>query len=97
LEEGGEPRTAGLALALNWLADNDLRADLAQVEPPTLVLHGSADRVVPPAAGRWLAAHVRDGRYLPLRGAGHAPLPGAPVSVLAEAIANWPVPAGGRP
>lgn len=94
LEEGGAPRPEGLALGLALLGGSDLRADLQRIETATLVLHGSADRVVPPAAGRWLSAHVYDGRYLSLRGCGHAPLLGGAAGVLAEAIANWPAPAG---
>jgi len=90
LEDGGAPQPAGLELALDLLQANDLRALVDGIEVPALVLHGTSDRVVPSAAGRWLAAHLPRARFVPLRGAGHAPLLGPPATVVAQAISEWP-------
>ncbi len=60
---------AGLAV----LSDADLRRDLPRVRQPALVLHGARDRIVPPAAGRRLAAALPDARFALMRTAAHAP------------------------
>ena len=39
---------------------------------PTLVQHGSADRIIPVEAGRWLGAAIPGATYQELDGAGHA-------------------------
>lgn len=48
------------------------------VAVPVLVVHGTADRVVPVAHGRWLAEHLPDAALRAVPGAGH-------LSVLTEA------------
>lgn len=45
--------------------------DLAQVLAPSLFVHGSLDRVVPLAHGRWNGEHVADGTWWPHDGEGH--------------------------
>jgi pimeloyl-[acyl-carrier protein] methyl ester esterase len=60
---------AGLAA----LSSADLRRDLHRVRQPALVLHGTRDRIVPPAAGHWLAAALPLGRFRLLRSCAHAP------------------------
>lgn len=54
--------------AANCLAvrDSDLRADVASIRAPTLVIGGSADLPTPPADGRFLAAHIPVARYVEL-------------------------------
>ena len=54
-----------LAYAAPW------GADPAQVRAPTLLLHGLADRVVPPAHGRWLADAVPGATLRTYDGLGH--------------------------
>ena len=49
----------------------DVRAILAQVHRPTLILHRRGDRVVNCANGRYLADHLPDAVYLELPGADH--------------------------
>lgn len=44
---------------------------VADVRAPVLVVHGGADRVVPPQHGAWLAAHLPDARLQAVAGAGH--------------------------
>ena len=49
----------------------DLRPDLAHIRAPTLVLHGSLDRVVQPEIGRRLAAAIPGAHFELLDGVGH--------------------------
>jgi pimeloyl-[acyl-carrier protein] methyl ester esterase len=62
-----------LSAGLRVLAKADLRRELSRVKQPALVLHGARDRIVPPAAGRRLAAALPDARFALLRSCGHAP------------------------
>jgi pimeloyl-[acyl-carrier protein] methyl ester esterase len=83
LFQHGEPQLAALRAGLAILRDTDLRAMLAGIHAPTLVLHGSHDRLTPPAAGEFLAAQIPQARYQLLRGAGHAPFLSDPVAFAA--------------
>jgi pimeloyl-ACP methyl ester carboxylesterase len=55
--------TAGTANGLDGMVEDDLGTmapwgfDLSQVKAPTLIMHGTADRLVPSSHGTWLAAH----------------------------------------
>jgi pimeloyl-[acyl-carrier protein] methyl ester esterase len=69
----GEPQPAALAAGLAILEHTDLRALLADIQVPALVVHGSHDRLAPLAAGEYLAAQLPQARLLCLDGAGHAP------------------------
>jgi pimeloyl-[acyl-carrier protein] methyl ester esterase len=69
----GEPQPGALAAGLAILEQTDLRARLAEIRVPALVVYGSHDRLAPPAAGEQLAAHLPQARWLRLEGAGHAP------------------------
>ena len=53
------------------LASGDRRALLGEVSAPTLVLHGSADPLVPLAAGLDTAAHIPGARMEVIMGMGH--------------------------
>lgn len=79
----GEPQPAALRAGLAILRDTDLRAVLAGIHAPALVLHGSHDRLTPPAAGEYLAARLPRARYRMLRGAGHAPFLADPETFVA--------------
>jgi pimeloyl-ACP methyl ester carboxylesterase len=50
-----------LAAGLRALQDTDLRAALAKIECPALVLHGEADHVVPVESARFMAAALPRG------------------------------------
>ena len=63
----------------------DLRAGLAQVTIPTLMLAGSEDQSTPPALVRDTAALIRNAQVLELQGSGHIPAIDAP-KVTAQAI-----------
>src|SRR5262249_14899317 len=57
--------------------DIDIRHVLPAVRVPTLILHGGDDRLVPPAAARYLAGQIPGSRYVELEGVGHLALGGA--------------------
>jgi pimeloyl-[acyl-carrier protein] methyl ester esterase len=69
----GEPSRPALAMALAMLADADLRAEVARIRQPALVISGSRDTLAWPAAGRWLAAAIPGARFVEVAGAAHAP------------------------
>jgi 3-oxoadipate enol-lactonase len=61
----------GYAGCCEAIAELDLRARLAAVSAPTLVIAGDADPATPPEHGAAIAAGVRDGRLLVLPKAAH--------------------------
>ena len=61
----------GLATILGGLRDADLRADLARIRAPTLVMHRRGDRAVRFEAGEHLARTIPGAAWLPLEGADH--------------------------
>jgi pimeloyl-[acyl-carrier protein] methyl ester esterase len=64
---------AALSSGLAMLRESDLRAELAQLAQPTLVVHGQLDTLTPPAAGAWLATALPAARHIELARAAHAP------------------------
>jgi pimeloyl-[acyl-carrier protein] methyl ester esterase len=70
---------AGLAI----LQSADMRAQLAVISQPTLVIHGEHDAVTPCAAGVALAQALPDARFHNIASAGHAPFLTAPDAVAA--------------
>ncbi|HSE01080.1 MAG TPA: alpha/beta fold hydrolase [Burkholderiales bacterium] len=70
-----------LAAGLAVLRDADLRGELRKIAQPALVLHGARDRIVPPAAGRGLAAALPNARFSLLRACAHAPFLSQPGQV----------------
>lgn len=78
--ERGAP-TDVLAAGLAVLSSTDLRRELPRVEQPALVLHGARDRIVPPAAGRRLAAALPNARFELLRACAHVPFLAQPERV----------------
>jgi pimeloyl-[acyl-carrier protein] methyl ester esterase len=69
----GEPARAALRETLALLATTDLRALVAEVAQPALVVAGTRDALVPAAACRWLAAALPNGRFTAIDGAAHVP------------------------
>jgi pimeloyl-[acyl-carrier protein] methyl ester esterase len=78
----GEPKPGALAAGLSILEECDLRAQLAEIMVPALIVHGTHDRLVPPAAGEFLARHIRGARLVSMPGAGHAPFLSQPAAFL---------------
>ena len=69
----GDPQAVALAAGLAILEQTDLRARLAEIRIPALVVHGSHDRLAAPAAAEYLAENLRQAQLLQIEGAGHAP------------------------
>jgi len=67
--EGADPE--GYAGCCEAIASMDLRADLAGVTTPTLVIAGDADPATPPEHGREITARIRFARLRVLPGASH--------------------------
>ena len=61
----------GMATILGGLRDADLRADLARLRVPTLVMHRRGDRAVRFEAGRHLAQSIPGAVWHPLEGEDH--------------------------
>ncbi len=85
LFERGEPAMRVLQDGLNLLEPSDLRAELAQLDMPSLWLAGARDRLIPWQAMQWAAEHSRDGHFEKIAGGGHAPFIGH-ADVVAQAI-----------
>jgi class 3 adenylate cyclase len=62
----------------------DVRDVLPAIRVPTLVLHRSGDRVVPVQAGRYLAEHIPDAKFVELPGVDHYPFAGDSDAMLDE-------------
>ena len=60
---------------------------LASVSVPALVMHGSADALIDPSAGRHTAACLPNGRYVEIDGLGHDLPPGMWDRLVAEVAA----------
>jgi len=58
---------------LRTALDGDVRHVLSAVTAPTLVLHRSGDRMVPVAAGRYIASRIPGARFVELPGPDHCP------------------------
>lgn len=72
----GITRQTGLRVAVNSIENSaaaDLRACLAEVSVPTLIMCGKQDRVCLPAASRYMHAHIADSELYEFPGKGHAP------------------------
>ncbi|MGC2547128.1 MAG: alpha/beta hydrolase [Silvibacterium sp.] len=66
----GASATASLACVPTW--HEDFRKDLAQIEIPTLVIHGDADRILPIAAsGRRTAQMIKGARLVVVKDGPH--------------------------
>ena len=78
----GEPQPEALAAGLSILEHSDLRARLADIPVPTRIVQGTHDRLVPPAAGEFLAREIRGASLLSMAGAGHAPFLSQPDAFL---------------
>ena len=56
---------------LEGIRDTDVRSELPRLRVPTLILHRRGDRSVPVEAGRYLASHIPQARYVELPGDDH--------------------------
>lgn len=58
---------------LNSLLKDDIRDNLNNIKVPTLIIHGSIDKICPVGAGRYMAKEIPDSKLIILEGVGHAP------------------------
>lgn len=84
---GGEVAGTVLEAGLRVLEEVDLRPELGRIDIPVRVVHGVRDRIVPPAAGTWLATHVAGDEPVALD-AGHAPFLECP-DAFTDAVLQW--------
>jgi len=75
------PSSESLEHGLRILGETDLRNNVDKIRAPTIVIHGDNDRIVPPDAGRWIAAKVPNARFESIPRAGHAPFLSHPQAV----------------
>jgi pimeloyl-[acyl-carrier protein] methyl ester esterase len=69
----GEPSRRTLSDALAALSTSDLRAEVARIAHPALVIAGERDTLAPAAAGKWLAGAMANARFVSIDGAAHVP------------------------
>jgi pimeloyl-ACP methyl ester carboxylesterase len=69
-ERGHDPAGVGRQLAA-IIASGDRTAQLAGIHVPTLVVHGTKDRLVAPSGGRATAKAIPGARLLEIDGMGH--------------------------
>jgi pimeloyl-ACP methyl ester carboxylesterase len=85
-ERGHDPAAAGRQLAA-ILASGDRTDDLGRIDVPTLVIHGTKDKLVAPSGGRATAKAIPGARLLTIDGMGHD-LPRGAWPRIVEAIAE---------
>jgi pimeloyl-ACP methyl ester carboxylesterase len=88
-----DPEAAGRQLAA-IIAAGDRTPELRRIIAPTLVIHGSSDRLVRPSGGRATARAIPGARLMMVPGMGHD-LPRAAWPTLIDAIADHVTRAGG--
>jgi pimeloyl-ACP methyl ester carboxylesterase len=96
---------AATANGLDGMVEDDLSAmapwgfDLAGITVPTMIMHGTDDRMVPSSHGEWLAAHCPTAELRLQPGVGHISVldsaPGA-LAWLRQVANAWPDGAPGR-
>lgn len=69
----GPTHPGALGAGLEVLRRTDLRARLAEIAAPALVIAGEHDRLTPPGASRELAARLMRARFALIERAAHAP------------------------
>lgn len=62
---------------------------LEEISVPTLVIHGTADAIVPAGIGEWMATTIPDATFVPIEGAGHVPTLTRPQEVVAAIEARF--------
>ena len=67
------PTQTTLQRALHILLESDLRAEIANIRKPTLLIHGDRDTLTPVQAAHWMMQQLPHGFLRVLSGAAHAP------------------------
>lgn len=80
--------TKELVAGLEYLRSTDLRQKVPTLEIPVLLLHGTEDRIIPPAASEWLHAHLPNSQLKIFKQNGHA-LPAHHFGEVMNEISNF--------
>jgi class 3 adenylate cyclase len=80
-------RPGAFAYYFRQSIETDLRAALATIAAPTLVLHRES-HMLPTAHGRYLADHIANARYVPLPGEDYLPF-GRDIDLVADEIEEF--------
>jgi pimeloyl-ACP methyl ester carboxylesterase len=86
-DRGHDPHASGRQLAA-ILASGDRAAELGRITAPTLVIHGTADRLVAPSGGRATARAIPGARLMMIEGMGHDLPRGAWPQIIDAIVAN---------
>jgi pimeloyl-ACP methyl ester carboxylesterase len=95
LSTAGAPSPEATQATIRAIADLtsgrafDVVDRLGEISAPTLVQHGSADRVIPVEAGRYLGEHIAGAEYQELVGAGHVYTMEQPMESLSKLLGFW--------
>lgn len=84
-----EPEQAARIIEM-WGDEDVPELDAAEIHVPTLIVHGTADAIVPVDVGRAVAARVPDVELLELEGIGHVPTMTRPDEVVAAIRRRFP-------
>ena len=76
IKQAPKPRLQALREGLGLLQNEDLSAGLDSVSCPALLIGGSRDRLIAPAAMQETANRLADARVVMIGGSGHAPFIG---------------------
>ena len=69
-DRGADPDGMARQLAAS-IATGDRTKDLRGIQAPTLVIHGTVDKLVKPSGGKATAAAIRDSKLMMIEGMGH--------------------------
>ncbi len=83
-----QPELAVLDAGLSMLRDTDLRSELAGLAVPVSLVHGTADKLAPVEAARWLQTALPNAALNEIKGAGHAPFL-SHVQAVTDVIERW--------
>lgn len=95
LSTAGAPSAAAVEATVRAMADLttgkafDVADRLGEISVPTLVQHGSADRIIPVEAGRFLAEHIPGAEYQEIAGAGHIYAMEQPMEAIPRLLQFW--------
>jgi len=79
---------AARSMAAILASPRRFRKMLHQIAVPTLLIHGTEDRVVPPRSARWAAAQRPDWDFVMLEGIGHTPQVEVP-ELFVRTVESW--------
>ncbi len=82
------PTMQALRTGLQLLGQADLRAQVASINIPVALIHGSHDQIVPIGAARHLVTRLPHATLIAIEGGGHAPFVSHPLDCTAAIVAS---------